>query len=98
MAVLSRSVRGAQELWDKLAFLKFSFLLMGDGGTESSGSLYLVIVMDSWSRVYCRPLWLSAHIHGEGDGTPLQFTCLENPMDRGAWLAAVHGVSKSQND
>ena len=33
---------------------------------------------------------------GEGDGTPLQYSCLENPMDRGAWSAAVHGVSKSQ--
>ena len=33
---------------------------------------------------------------GEGDGTPLQYSCLENPMDRGAWWAAVHGVAKSQ--
>ena len=32
----------------------------------------------------------------EGSGTPLQYTCLENPMDRGAWWAAVHGVAKSQ--
>ena len=32
---------------------------------------------------------------GEGDGTPLQYSCLENPMDIGAWWAAVHGVSKS---
>ena len=32
---------------------------------------------------------------GEGNGTPLQYSCLENPMDRGAWWAAVHGVSKS---
>ena len=29
---------------------------------------------------------------GEGNGTPLQYSCLENPMDRGAWKAAVHGV------
>ena len=33
---------------------------------------------------------------GEGNGTPLQYSCLENPMDRGAWKAAVHGVAKSQ--
>ena len=33
---------------------------------------------------------------GEGDGTPLQYSCLENPKDRGAWWAAVHGVAKSQ--
>ena len=33
---------------------------------------------------------------GEGNGSPLQYCCLENPMDRGAWQAAVHGVAKSQ--
>ena len=32
---------------------------------------------------------------GEGDGTPLQYSCLENPVDGGAWWAAVHGVAKS---
>ena len=32
---------------------------------------------------------------GEGDGTPLQCSCLENPMDGGAWWATVHGVAKS---
>ena len=32
---------------------------------------------------------------GEGNGNPLQYSCLENPMDRGAWQATVHGVSKS---
>ena len=32
---------------------------------------------------------------GEGSGTPLQYSCLENPMDGGAWWAAVHGVAKS---
>ena len=33
---------------------------------------------------------------GEGNGNPLQYSCLENPMDRGAWQAIVHGVAKSQ--
>ena len=33
---------------------------------------------------------------GEGNGTPLQYSCLENPMDGGAWWAAVHGVEKSR--
>ena len=33
---------------------------------------------------------------GEGHGNPLQYSCLENPMDRGAWQATVHGVAKSQ--
>ena len=34
-------------------------------------------------------------VKGEGNGTPLQYSCLENPMDRGAWWAAVHGVAES---
>ena len=33
---------------------------------------------------------------GEGNGTPLQYCCLENPMDGGAWQAAVHEVTKSR--
>ena len=33
---------------------------------------------------------------GEGNGTPLQHSCLENPLDGGAWWDAVHGVAKSQ--
>ena len=32
---------------------------------------------------------------GKGNGTPLQYSCLENPMDGGAWWAADHGVAKS---
>ena len=41
-----------------------------------------------WSQIYllCR----------EGNGTPLQYSCLENPMDGGAWWATVHGVAKSR--
>ena len=35
-------------------------------------------------------------IVGEVNGTPLQYSCLENPMDGGAWWAAVHGVARSQ--
>ena len=35
-------------------------------------------------------------LHGEGNGTPLQYSCLENPMDRGAWWVTVHGVAQSQ--
>ena len=33
---------------------------------------------------------------GEGNGTPLQYSCLENPMDGGAWKAEVHGVAEGQ--
>ena len=33
---------------------------------------------------------------GEGNGSPFQYSCLVNPMDRGAWWAVVHGVAKSR--
>ena len=33
---------------------------------------------------------------GEGNGNPLQYSCLGNPMDRGTWRVTVHGVAKSQ--
>ena len=39
---------------------------------------------------------LSSFTSGEDNGTPLQYSCLENPMEGGAWEAAVHGVAKSQ--
>ena len=35
-------------------------------------------------------------LYGEGNGNPLQYSCLENPMEGGAWWAAVHGVAKSR--
>ena len=43
-------------------------------------------------------VYIDTHIHtyGEGNGTPLQYSCLENPIDGGAWKAVVHGVAKSQ--
>ena len=39
---------------------------------------------------------VSGRSPGEGNGYPLQSSCLENPMDRGAWRAAVHGVIESR--
>ena len=35
---------------------------------------------------------------GEGNGNPLQYSCLENPIDRGAWWATVHGVTRVRHD
>ena len=48
-----------------------------------------------WSarNSYSSPLII---FNGEGNGTPLQYSCLQNPMDGGAWWAAVHGVAKSR--
>ena len=47
--------------------------------------------------VYCHPAYLT-YVHstsGEGNGTPLRYSCLDNPMGGGAWHAAVCGVAKS---
>ena len=38
----------------------------------------------------------NSFVFGKGNGTPLQYSCLENPMDKGAWKAAVHEVAKSR--
>ena len=47
--------------------------------------------------VVALPIWWVGHfLFGERNGTPLQYSCLENPMDGGAWWAAVHGVTKSR--
>ena len=35
---------------------------------------------------------------GEGNGNPLQYSCLENPMDKGAWQSTVHGVARVGHD
>ena len=39
---------------------------------------------------------MPTHKNGEGNGTPLQYSCQENPMEGGAWWAVVHGVTKSR--
>ena len=57
------------------------------GGLQSMGSQR---VRHDWATS------LSLSCIGEGNGNPLQCSCLENPMDRGAWGAAVHGITKSQ--
>ena len=50
-------------------------------------------------RDTCTPMFIAALFiiarTGEGNGTPLWYSCLENPMGGGAWWAAVHGVAKS---
>ena len=65
----------------------FIFLVFTHSGKECSSP-----------KVCAPPLsgQFSKLIFGEGNGTPLQYSCLENPMDGGAWWAAVHGITKSQ--
>ena len=59
------------------------------GGLQSMGSLEL----DKTEQLHFH---VSLSCTGEGNGNPLQYSCLENPVDRGAWWAAVHGVSQSR--
>ena len=42
----------------------------------------------------CKYFLSNRKMSGKGNGNPLQYSCLENPMDRGAWRATVHGVMK----
>ena len=47
-------------------------------------------------KISVASLKITVHILNKGNGTPLQYSCLENPMDGGAWWAAVHGVARSR--
>ena len=51
---------------------------------------------DYWLECSLPLLTLLFLHHREGNGTPLQYSCLENPMDGGTWYAAVHGIAKSR--
>ena len=53
----------------------------------------LIYILTSEMNLYFHQ---SNRYTGECNGTPLQYSCLENPMDGGAWWAAVHGVAKSR--
>ena len=54
--------------------------------------------LSDWTELNWTELSLGciAFHHGEGNGSPLQYSCLENPTDRGTWWASIHGVTKSQ--
>ena len=58
------------------------------GGSDSKGSAYNAGDLGSITGSGISP--------GEGNGNPLQCSCLENPMDGGAWKAAVHGVAEGR--
>jgi len=82
---------------DKLFFKMKEKLSGWDGSLGVNGYRY----MHSWVTLLCTWNyhnifnWLYSNIR-EGNGTPLQYSCLENPMDGGAWWAAVHEVAKSR--
>ena len=69
--------------FERLFYTSVSLLLSCIQGYRYHLSKFHIYVL-----VYC--------IGGEGGGTPLQYSCLENPMYRGAWKAAVHGIAEGR--
>ena len=62
-------------------------------------NLSIAALQDTMLKCYIHQIWMflvSSVTIGEGNGTLLQYSCLENPMDGGTWWAAVHGVAKSR--
>ena len=73
----------------KRSILTFIYArVMSSGGSDGKASVYNAGDLGSIPE--------SGRSPGEGNGNPLQFSCLENPMDGGGWWATVHGVAKSQ--
>ena len=71
--------------------------MVGKGSEKMKGyptSLLLVGPVDWHTAQFGSWGWVGM-LRGEGNGNPLQYSCLENPMDGGAWWAAVHGVARS---
>jgi len=83
-------------LWDYPQF--FSFFLLYSALQKLFPPFYLpaywyILLL----QIFC--YWfLLEYFYGEGNGTPLQYSCLENPMDGGAWWAAVHEVTRVGHD
>ena len=70
----------------------------GPPGSSVHGILQATIL--EWIAIpFSRGFWNFLDLEsGESNGTPLQYSCLENPMDGGAWWATVHSVAKSRHD
>ena len=80
-----RSVWVCHRLWEKWQ--------------EKNTCRYLCVWIHEEKTFSVLPIWLSTLYNtrfGGGNGTPLQYSCLENPMDGGAWCTAVHGVARSR--
>ena len=69
------------------SFMSVSIRFMYLGALKMGAYLFISIISYHW---------IDPFITGEENGNPLQYSCLENFMNRGAWQAAVHGVTKSQ--
>ena len=73
----------------------FSILVMRHMGSSTDGSVIKNPLAGAGNEGDAGSVPGSGRSPGEGHGNPLQYPCLENPMDRGAWWATVHGVTKS---
>ena len=67
--------------------------MMGFAG----GSVKNLLAMQEPQETWVGSLGRSRRSFGGGNDNPLQYSCLENPMDRGAWRAAIHGATKELN-
>ena len=85
------------------------FRRLGSAQTRIEPKVVFSVAYRTWAslvaqRLKCLPAMAgdlssipgSGRSPGKGNGNPLQYSCLENPMDGGAWWATVHGVAKSQ--
>ena len=74
----------------QLSYLKDTYIYNLDTHTHTHIYIYGYIYIHIYGYIYrVRVIYI-----GEGNGTPLQYSCLENPTDGGAWKAAVHGVAE----
>ena len=72
-------------LWGRMSQAFFTLVVSGKESTCNAGDTGVTCLIPE-----------SGRSPGEGNSNPLQYSCLENPLDRGAWRAAVHRVSQSQ--
>jgi len=81
---------GSNSFWNRPvnAFFDSVLVVCFPGGSDSKASVCSARDLGSIPR--------SGRSPGEGNGNPLQYSCLENPTDRGAWQATVHGIAKSR--
>ena len=75
-----------------LFFCLFNPWLRGFLNTVFKGFTPFTVFAKYWLYSLCCTIHVCSLSYGESNGTPLQYSCLENPMDGGAWKAAVHGV------
>ena len=82
-------------VWVAFPFSRISFQPRDQTRSPALQADSLPTELSGKPRLFIR-FSISSSLFGEGNGTPLQSSCLENPMDREAWWAAVHGVAKNR--